>query len=501
MATLKEYRDIRIQKLNKLKELGVNPYPAESHRTNTNMDIIENFSKLEEKEVTVSGRISSIRSYSKLCFIDLKDESGKIQLYIKEDILKDIDYKNGKIGMQDLNLLDAGDFIEASGKVVKTKTGEISIETKSIRFLSKSIRPLPDKWDGFKDIEERYRKRYVDFLINDDAKKVIDARWKITQEIRKFLWSKDFKEVETPILQPLYGGTNAKPFNTHFNALDCDFYLRVAPELYLKRLIVGGYEKVFEIAKNFRNEGIDHSHFPEFTMLEWYEAYADYFKVMDLAEEMLRHLVKELNGGTKITVKGREIDIGKKWRRIPVEDILKEELGIEWDKVTDDEAKKLGEKYDVGIRGAWDKNKLLFNIYDKEITPKLMDPTWVIDYPASVSPLAKSHRSKDGRTERFEGYIGGIEIFDGWSEIVSGLEQRERFETEQKNMKEGDTEAMPLDEDFLETLEYGCPPLGGMGFGIDRLVMFLTDTWAIKNVVAFPTLKPKKDKTDKDEDE
>jgi len=227
-------------------------------------------------------------------------------------------------------------------------------------------------------------------------------------------------------------------------------------------------------------------------MLEWYEAYADYNRVIDLAEEMMKYLVKELTGGTKIKVKGQEIDIGKKWERIPIEDLVKEKLGIDWENISDEEAKKIGEKYDVKIRGLWDKNKLLFNVYDKEITPQLINPTWVIDYPISVSPLAKSHRSKPGRTERFEGYIGGIEIFDGWSEIVSGLEQKERFETEQKNMKEGDTEAMPFDEDFIEALEYGCPPLGGMGFGIDRLVMFLTDTWAIKDVVAFPTLKPRK---------
>ena len=492
MATLKEYRDIRIKKLNKLKELGVDPYPPNSGRTNLNSEITDNFSGLEGKTVTVAGRIFSIRSHNVLCFIDIKDASGKIQLYLKKDNFKEQDYKKGELKFEDIELLDTGDFIEGTGKVTKTKTGQISVEAEKIRILSKALRPLPDKWEGFKDVEERYRKRYIDFLINDDAKKVIDARWKITKEIRKFLWGKGFEEVETPILQPLYGGTNARPFTTHFNALDCDFYLRVAPELYLKRLIVGGYEKVFEIAKNFRNEGIDHSHFPEFTMLEWYEAYADYNRVMDLAEEMMKYLVKELTGDTKIKVKGQEIDIGKKWKRIPIEDLVKEKLGVEWETVSDEEVKKLGEKYDVKIRGVWDKNKLLFNIYDKEITPQLVDPTWAIDYPMSVSPLAKTHRNKPGRTERFEGYIGGIEIFDGWSEIVSGLEQRERFETEQKNMKEGDTEAMPLDEDFIEALEYGCPPLGGMGFGIDRLVMFLTDTWAIKDVVAFPTLKPRK---------
>lgn len=491
MATLKEYRDIRIEKLNKLKNLGVNPYPAETHKTHSNGEIIENFSSLEGTTVNVAGRIISIRTHSKLCFMDINDASGKIQLYLKEENFTNPNYENSEIGFGDLNLLDTGDFIEATGNVVKTKAGEISVEAKSIRVLSKALRPLPDKWEGFKDVEERYRRRYIDFQINEDAKKVIDTRWKITKEIRKFLWEKGFDEVETPILQPIYGGTNARPFSTHFNALDCDFYLRVAPELYLKRLIIGGYEKVFEIAKNFRNEGIDHSHFPEFSMLEWYEAYADYNKVMDLAEEMTKYLVKKLTGGSVLKVKGVDIDIGKTWERVPIEDVIKRELGIEWDKVDDDEAKRLAKKFDVQIRGTWDKNKALFAIYDKEATPKLIDPTWVTDYPAAVSPLSKTHRSKPGRAERFEGYIGGVEIFDGWSEIVSGLEQSDRFEKEQKNMKEGDTEAMPLDEDFVEALEYGCPPLGGIGFGIDRLVMFLTDTWAIKDVVAFPTLKPK----------
>lgn len=491
MATLAELRNIRLEKLEKLKQLGVDPFPAKSAKKALNKDIVGSFDKLEGKSAVAAGRITAIRSYKDLAFIDVKDSSGKIQLYIKRDVLEKPNYKKSEIAFDDLGLLDLGDFVEGIGILTKTKTNEISIESKSLRILSKSIRPLPDKWEGFKDIEERYRRRYVDFQINDGAKKIIDTRWKIEKEIRKFLWSKNFDEVETPILQPLYGGTNARPFSTHFNALDCDFYLRVAPELYLKRLIVGGYERVFEIARNFRNEGIDHSHFPEFTMLEWYEAYADYNRVMDLAEALTKHLVKKMAGSGTIVVNGQTVDIAKKWRRVTVDKLLKEHLDIDWNKVTDDEAKELQKKYKINVRGTWDKNKVLFYLYDSEITSKLIEPTWVIDYPAAVSPLSRAHRTKAGRAERFEGYIGGVEIFDGWSEIVSGIEQRERFETEQKNMKEGDTEAMPLDEDFIEALEYGCPPLGGIGFGIDRLVMFLTDTWAIKDVVAFPTLKPK----------
>jgi lysyl-tRNA synthetase class 2 len=264
----------------------------------------------------------------------------------------------------------------------------------------------------------------------------------------------------------------------------------------LKRLVVGGYERVFEIARNFRNEGIDHSHFPEFTMLEWYEAFADYQLTMDRAEALAKHLAKTVKGSTKLIIKGEEIEIGEKWERISIQELLKRELNVDWDESSEAEVKSLQTQHGVTIRGVWTKNKALFALFDKLITPKLKNPTWVIDYPIDVSPLSRQHRSKKGLAERFEGYVGGMEIFDGWSEIVSGLEQRRRFETEQKNMKEGDTEAMPLDEDFIEALEYGCPPMGGIGFGIDRLVMFITDTWAIKDVVAFPTLKPKGDQQD-----
>jgi len=491
MTTLTELRAIKLEKLNKMKELGINPYPALSTKNVTNGELVSKFQDFENKEATVAGRIIAKRGHGKLIFIDIVDESGKVQLYIKEDSFEKADYSKSQLNFQDLELLDTGDFIESEGTVVKTQRGEISVQSNSVRVLSKSLRPLPDKNAEFNNVEEKYRKRYLDLIISEDSKKILDTRWTIEKEIRKFLWDKGFKEVETPVLQSLYGGTNASPFTTHFNALDADFYLRIAPELYLKRLNVGGYEKIFEIARNFRNEGIDQTHFPEFTMLEWYEAYADYHRVMDLAEELTKHLVKELTGGTKITVHGQEIDVGNKWPRKTVDEMLKEHLGIDWETITEEEIKELQKKYKVDLKGTWSRNKALFEIYDSVITSTLKDPIWVIDYPTDVSPLSKEHRSKPGRAERFEGYIGGVEMFDGWSEIVSGLEQRNRFEKEQANMREGDTEAMPLDEEFLEALEYGCPPLGGIGFGIDRLVMFLTDTWAIKKVVAFPILKPR----------
>lgn len=492
MTTLSELRNARITKLEKLKALGINPYPANSDRKDHCGEVIENFEKVEGKDVVLAGRIMAVRGHGKLMFFDLMDESGRVQLYIKHENLDEADYKNSELKFDDLVNLDVADFIEASGTVTKTKRGEVSVEVSKIRILSKAVRPLPEKREGLKNVEEKYRKRYLDLLMSKDAKRILDARWLITKEIRKFLWKEDFKEVETPVLQPLYGGTNARPFVTHLNALDRDFYLRIAPELYLKRLIVGGYEKVFEIARNFRNEGIDQSHFPEFTMLEWYEAYADYHRVMDLAEKMTKHLVKELTGGTKVQVQGKSVDIGGEWPRKTVDEVLEEHLGISWSKVTDDEVKELQKKHKVESAGIWTKDKALFDIYDKTVTPKLIDPVWVIDYPMDICPLSKAHRSKENRAERFEGYVGGVEVFDGWSEIVSGLEQRKRFETEQANMREGDAEAMPLDEDFIETLEHGCPPLGGIGFGIDRIAMFLTDTWAIKQVVAFPILKPRK---------
>jgi len=352
------------------------------------------------------------------------------------------------------------------------------------------LRPLPDEWYGLKDVEERYRRRHLDLLLNPDVKATLDKRWKIEQAIRTFLWGEGYTEVETPILQPLYGGTNAKPFTTHLNALDVNFYLRIAPELYLKRLIVGGYERIFEIARNFRNEGMDATHQPEFTMMEFYEAYADYHRIMDLTEDLIKHAAQAANQSYMITIDGKSIDISGKWRRITVDEALKEYAGIDWQKISEEEIKARLEKAGVQVTGEWSRDKALFALYDHFVTPKLIEPTWVIDYPRAVSPLSKEHRTKEGRVERFEGYVGGKEICDGWSEINSGLEQRSRFEQEQRNMKAGDAEAQPLDEDFIQSLEYGMPPLGGIGIGIDRLVMLITNTWMIREVIPFPLMRP-----------
>ncbi|MFH2085433.1 MAG: lysine--tRNA ligase [bacterium] len=475
MSRLDQLKQARLDKLDKLKSLGVNVSPASFKPLNRIVNC------KFDTEVTVAGRVRGYRRQGKVAFIDLQDESGKIQVFAS---LADM----GENAYEVAKLLDVGDFIGVEGTVFKTQAGEKTIRIQVLTFLGKSLEPLPDTWYGLKDKEDRFRKRYLDLLLNPEAKELLDARWNVVKTVREFMWSENYKEVETPILQNLYGGTNAKPFTTHLNALDTKMYLRVAPELYLKRLIIGGYERVFEIARNFRNEGMDQTHQPEFTMMEFYEAYADYHRIMDVTEELVKSVAQKVNGSLKLKMEDHNIDLSGKWRRITVDEIVKEHLGIDWETISDQEIKKLLSEFKVP--GVYSRNKALFAIYDHLVTPKLIEPTWVIDYPVEISPLSKTHRSKKGRVERFEGYIGGKEICDGWSEIVSEHEQRDRFESEQKNMQAGDDEAQPLDEEFLEALSYGCPPLGGIGIGIDRLVMFIKNTWAIREVIAFPLLRP-----------
>jgi len=493
---MNDLKQVRLDKLDALKKSGCDPYPTTVERDNR---IAQAKVKLGET-VKITGRIMAIRGHGKIYFIDIQDESGKLQGVFKSDAIKSSSYAR-------LEYIDIGDFLAVHGKVEKTQAGELSVFVEDFQVISKSLRPMPDQWYGFKDVEERYRKRYLDMLLNPSVKQTLDARFGMEKAIRTFLWGQGYIEVETPILQSLYGGTNAKPFTTHMNALDSEFYLRVAPELYLKRLIVGGYERVFEIARNFRNEGIDLSHQPEFTMMEFYEAYADYHRIMDLTEDLIKYAAQAVNNDYNLTVLDTVIDISGKWRRITVDDALIEYAGIHWDTITDEEVTKKLREHSITVNGEYSKSKALFALYDHLVTPQLIAPTWVIDYPREVSPLSHSHRSKPGRVERFEGYVGGKEICDGWSEIISGIEQRERFDTEQRNMRAGDVEAQPLDEEFIEALEYGCPPLGGIGIGIDRLCMLLTNTWAIREVIAFPTLRTKseekndvaKDAEDKDQ--
>lgn len=477
-----DFRKVRLEKLEKIKALGWNPYPASFDKKQTVADCL----KSEGKVVKTAGKIFSYREHGNIAFADLKDETGKIQIFFQKKLLGE-NYKN-------LKLLDIGDYIGVEGEVIKTTAGQISIAPTSYTLLTKSLSPIPSEFFGLKDTEVRYRQRYLDLLINPEVRENFNKRTKIISGTREYLDNLGFLEVETPTLQPLYGGTNAKPFTTHVNALDTDIYLRISPELYLKRLIIGGYEKVYEICKDFRNEGIDHTHFPEFTMMEWYEAYADYNRVMDVAEDLSKYLAKKLYGHTTISVEDKKIDIGKKWPRIEMSAIMKEKLGLDVEKETRENLEEYAKKNCQGMQllGGETKGQLIFAIFEHKIPALLEEPTWIIDYPEDVSPLSKSHRSKPGWVERFEGYIGGKEIYDGWSELNDPQVQRARFIADTKAARKDKEEAQQVDEDFLTAMEYGMPPLGGIGIGIDRLVMLFTNKWAIKEIVLFPNLRSEK---------
>ena len=474
-----DFRKVRLEKLEKIKALGWNPYASSFDKKNTIGDALKSLGK----KVKTAGKIFSYREHGNIAFADMKDETGKIQIFFQKKLLGE-NYKN-------LKLLDIGDYIGVEGEVIKTTAGEVSIAPTSYTLLTKSLSPIPSEFFGLKDIEVRYRQRYLDLLINPEVREYFNTRTKLVSGVREYLDKLGFWEVETPTLQPLYGGANAKPFKTHVNALDTDMYLRVADELYLKRLVIGGYERVYEICKDFRNEGIDHAHFPEFTMIEWYEAYADYQKVMDVTEGLFKHLAKKIYGHTTLEVEDKKIDIGKKWPRIEMSVILKEKLDLDVNKETMESLSAYVKKNCPGMQllGGETKGQLIFAIFEYKIPKLLGEPTWIIDYPQDVSPLSKSHRSKLGWVERFEGYIGGREICDGWSELTDPQVQRQRFTKDLKAARKDKEEAQPVDEDFLTAMEYGMPPLGGIGIGIDRLVMFFTNKWAIKEIVLFPTLR------------
>ncbi|KKR30154.1 MAG: Lysine-tRNA ligase [Candidatus Woesebacteria bacterium GW2011_GWA1_39_8] len=476
---LKEIIKIRLQKIEELRKLGINPYPS---RVKGVFEPISSVRDSLDQAKAVVGRIMAWRTHGNVTFADIKDETGKIQLLFQKKVLRD-DFKI-------LKFIDMGDFLWATGKVVKTQSGEVTLDVTDFQLLSKSIRPLPSSWHGLKDVEERFRKRYLDLLFNPDVRDRFNKRTIIVRELRKYLDDLGFWEVETPTLQPLYGGANAKPFKTHLNALDVDMYLRIADELYLKRLIVGGYSKVYEICKDFRNEGMDQTHNPEFTMLEFYEAYADYNRVIDVTEGLFKHLAKAVYGETVIEVLDKKIDIGDNWPRVRMIDLFKDKLNLDVDTLSVDELLKYCNDNQVEVVGGETKGQLVYTIFEHKLTGMLIDPTWVLDYPRDVSPLSKQKEENPEWVERFEGYIGGKEICDGWSELTDPVEQRQRFESDVKAAREDKEEAQQVDEDFLEAMEYGMPPIGGIGIGIDRLAMFFTNTWSIKEVMLYPTLRP-----------
>jgi len=481
---LEELRQIRFQKLEKIRQLDVDPYPARCQREQTTVQALE----MMGKKVAVAGRIRAARGHGGIQFFDLQDESGKIQLVFKKDKLKT---KSQRL----MTLLDIGDFLAAQGKIFKTKAGEISVLVKDFQILTKALRPLPSKWYGLKDIEERYRKRYLDLIMNPQVKKVFEMRSKIIDAHRRFLFNRGYIEVETPVLQPLYGGGLARPFKTYHNTLGVPLYMRISTELYLKRLIAGGFEKVFEIAKVFRNEGIDRQHNPEFTLLETMEAYISYQENMKLVEEMTEFVVKETTGGAKVKFQGQEVDFKTPWKKLTMVEAVEKVTGVNFSKIdslkeAQKKAKKLGVKLDKYTASAI--GLILAAVFEEKAEKTLVQPTFLYDFPVETSPLAKKCEQDPRFVERFEHYVAGMECSNNYSELNDPIDLSTRFKDERKKERLGDEEAHQTDEDFIEAMEYGMPPTSGIGPCMDRLVMILTDSASIRDVILFPTLKPGK---------
>jgi lysyl-tRNA synthetase class 2 len=463
VAQLSEQNRIRLEKLDELKSAGMNPYEATKFPVDTkNNDITENFDELEGKDVCIAGRITSWRDMGKANFIDIRDHSGRMQVYVKIDDIGEESFQTFK------KLWDLGDIAGVKGFVFRTRRGEISVHAKEITLLTKSLLPLPEKWHGLRDKEERYRKRYLDLIANPDVKGVFVTRSKILREIRNYLDGQGFLEVETPVLHTVETGAAARPFITHHNTLDIQMFLRIETELYLKKLIVGGFDKVYEVGRIFRNEGMDSTHNPEFTMIEMYWAYVDYFAMMDLIENMYRHLCLTICGGDTVTFKGTEIALGKPWTRMTMREAVE---------------KYTGNKTAVG-------NELI-ELFETHAEPNLIQPTIIYDYPVENSPLAKRKKDDPAFTERFEYFINAWEFGNAFSELNDPIDQRERFKKQLEERKsEAGNNTASLDEDFLTALEYGLPPTGGLGLGLDRLVMLLTDSASIRDVLLFPTMRP-----------
>lgn len=503
--TVSEQHEIRLEKLEKLQNSGVNPYPYKFNVTHRSNEILENEEQFIVQDdnrdtavqVSVAGRIMTRRIMGKASFFNLQDSEGSIQVYIRRD----------DVGVDEYNtvfkkMVDIGDIVGIRGFVFKTRTNETTIHAEEFELLSKSLRPIPipkeaeDEegkkitYDAFADKEQRYRQRYVDLIVNPQVRDIFRKRTQMVQSIRNFLNEHGYLEVETPILQPVYGGASAKPFVTHHNALDMKLYLRIANELYLKRLIVGGYDGVYEFSKDFRNEGLSRFHNPEFTQIELYVAFKDYLWMMEFTEKMIENVTLALHGSTKIKVGDNEIDFKTPWKRIPMLEAIEKESGYDLYKKTESEIREIAKTLHIDVESGMGKGKLIDEIFGKYVEPKLIQPTFITDYPVEMSPLAKKHREKDGLVERFEAICNGKEIANAFSELNDPLDQRNRFEEQVRLREKGDEEAMAIDEDFLRALEYGMPPAAGLGVGIDRLAMIMTNSDSIRDVLFFPQMRP-----------
>jgi lysyl-tRNA synthetase class 2 len=495
---LNQLRKLRRDKLEILADQGYNPYPYEFDQDQLAAEISSTFSEFENKTVSVAGRMMSIRLMGKAAFFHIQDRSGKIQIYIRKDEV-------GEEIFEMFKLLDIGDLVGVQGVVFKTRTGEITVLTHRFQLLAKSLRPLPvvkekieederKVYDQFADIEMRYRQRYVDLIVNPAVREVFIMRSRIISAIRKFLDKYEFLEVETPVLQPIYGGATARPFITHHNTLDIDLYLRIANELYLKRLVVGGMERVYEFAKDFRNEGIDRFHNPEFTMVELYIAYKDYKWLMGFVEQLVNEVVIEVKGNPKITYQGNDIDLTPPWPRLSMFDAIQRYTGVDIRRMDEETLRQTARRLQVKEDPSMGYGKLVDEIFGDHVEPKLIQPTFIMDYPIEMSPLAKKHRENPRLVERFEPIIGGKEVGNAFSELNDPLDQKERFLEQMKLRDRGDEEAQVIDEDYLRALEYGMPPTAGLGIGIDRLVMLLTDSASIRDVIFFPQMRPEGNK-------
>ena len=483
---LSEILKVRIDKLNELQRLGKNPFKVnEYNKTHSTKEIVEKFESMEGQQVSIAGRVMSKRDMGKASFCDLQDRTGKIQLYIK---VNDV----GEETYEQIKKFDIGDIVGTQGEVFKTRRGEISIKVSSIALLSKSLQPLPEKWHGLKDVDLRYRQRYVDLIVNPEVKNTFIKRSKIIKAIRDFLDNRGYLEVDTPILNNIPGGAAARPFITHHNTLDIDMYLRIATELHLKRLIVGGLEKVYEMGRIFRNEGMSIKHNPEFTTIELYEAYTDYNGMMSLTEQMIYDVAQKVLGTAVIEYQGEEIDLTPPWNKITMIDAICKYTGVDFNNAsTDEEACQVAKSLQITVDDNATRGEIINLVFEACVEEKLVQPTFIMDYPVEVSPLAKRKADNPALTERFELFITRREIANAFSELNDPIDQKQRFIKQVEAREAGDEEANMMDEDFIHALEYGMPPTGGLGIGIDRLVMLLTDAYSIKDVLLFPTMKPK----------
>ena len=488
----------RRKKLEELREMGVDPYPPRYTPEDTAAALLSEAGELTAEEVQtldrktrVAGRVMALRKFGKAVFTHIQDGSGRIQLYLRKDGLSPEDFAV-------LKKIDIGDVIGVEGVLFRTRTNELTVQASSLTLLAKSLRPLPEKWHGLKDIEQRYRQRYLDLIANPEVRDVFRTRAEIVATIRNFFTDRDFLEVETPMMHPIPGGATARPFRTFYNALDTEVFLRIAPELYLKRLIIGGFDRVFEINRNFRNEGLSREHNPEFTMLEFYQTWADYRSLMELTEELFLEVARKVAGSDKITYQGKEVDFTRPWKRLPLVDSLTTVAGLDAEKIADpvflrSKAQELG----IPLLPNYGPERLQVEIWERLVEPTLTNPTFVTDFPTAVSPIAKCRPDNPDLVERFELFIAGKEVANAFSELNDPVDQRERFLRQVGERDAGDAEAQRMDEDYLRALEHGMPPTGGEGIGIDRLVMLFTDSPNIRDVILFPQLRPEKDHSDK----